>query len=303
MSDARGKKSAPRPKPVTAASLRRMSLPRPDEGGDKESRGRVMVVGGAVSVPGAIVLAGIAALRVGAGKLQLATSRSVAPLVGVTVPECLALGLPETKAGGIAPRAAAAILERAARAEALLIGPGMMDPDAVRKLVSAVLAEVDRPALVLDAGALAGLANERGALKRLRGRVVVTPHAGEMAGMLGIGKDEVDADPAGTACRAAADLGIVVALKGSETHVATPDGALYRYAGGSVGLATSGSGDTLAGLVAGLAARGAEPAVAACWGVFLHGEAGNVLGRTRPLGFLARELLDEVPAIMAGLAK
>jgi NAD(P)H-hydrate repair Nnr-like enzyme with NAD(P)H-hydrate dehydratase domain len=120
-----------------------------------------------------------------------------------------------------------------------------------------------------------------------------------MATMLGVERDEVVADPRAVALRAARELGAVVALKGPTSTIAAPDGTLYEYRGGSVGLATSGSGDTLAGVVAGLAARGASPAQAAAWGVYLHGEAGNVLARTiGRVGFLARELLDEVPKLM-----
>ena len=141
-------------------------------------------------------------------------------------------------------------------------------------------------------------------LRHLGGRAVLTPHAGEMASLLGQDKTHVERDPAGAARRAAADLGAVVALKGASTHIADPAGTLLRYDGGRVGLATSGSGDTLAGLVAGLAARGAAPLDAAAWGVFLHGEAGNALARrVGPIGYLARELLDEVPPIMARLAQ
>jgi NAD(P)H-hydrate repair Nnr-like enzyme with NAD(P)H-hydrate dehydratase domain len=116
-------------------------------------------------------------------------------------------------------------------------------------------------------------------------------------------KAEVTSGPLAVARRAAAELRCVVALKGSETFVAAPDGEAYRYASGGVGLATSGSGDTLAGIVAGLAARGADPLRAAMWGVALHGGAGNVLAkRVGPVGFLARELLDEVPGVMRALS-
>ena len=95
---------------------------------------------------------------------------------------------------------------------------------------------------------------------------------------------------------AAERFGVVVALKGAESWIATPDGALLRYDGGDVGLATSGSGDTLAGVVSGFAARGADALTAAAWGVFVHGAAGRVLARRMGrVGFLARELLDEIP--------
>jgi hydroxyethylthiazole kinase-like uncharacterized protein yjeF len=139
-------------------------------------------------------------------------------------------------------------------------------------------------------------------LLRQLGRAVLTPHAGEMASLLGIEKEAVEDDPATVAREAAARFGVVVALKGPETWIAEPDGTLYHYSGGSVGLATSGSGDTLAGIVAGLAARGASAAHAAVWGAYLHGAAGQALARRlAPIGYLARELLDEVPGVMRRL--
>ncbi len=295
--------AAKRVRAVTPALLRRLPLPRPDDRGDKEERGRVLVVGGATEMPGALVLAGVAALRAGAGKLQLATAESVAGLVAVTVPEARVRGLAGTPAGGIDPAAAAGLAEQAGRADALLVGPGMVDADAVAALVLRLLAAVEGPVVVLDAEAMACLGAARSTLHRLEGRAVVTPHAGEMAGLLGLAKEEVEADPPGVARRAAAELRCVVALKGSETYVAAPDGEAFRYASGGVGLATSGSGDTLAGIVAGLAARGADPLRAALWGVALHGGAGNVLAkRMGPVGFLARELLDEVPRVMRALS-
>jgi ADP-dependent NAD(P)H-hydrate dehydratase len=132
---------------------------------------------------------------------------------------------------------------------------------------------------------------------------VVTPHAGEMASCLKAEKTEVAGDPAATARRAAELFRCVVALKGAETVIALPDGECYRNRAGNVGLATSGSGDTLGGIVAGLAARGAAPVQAAVWGVHLHARAGDRLARRiGPLGFLARELLDEIPGLMAKLS-
>ena len=109
------------------------------------------------------------------------------------------------------------------------------------------------------------------------------------------------ADRLGAAREAASRLQVVVAMKGGATFVVTPQGQAWSYGSGNVGLATSGSGDTLAGIVAGLLARGAAPVAATLWGVFLHGEAGAKLARSRgPIGFLARELLAEIPFIMAG---
>jgi hydroxyethylthiazole kinase-like uncharacterized protein yjeF len=286
---------------ITEESLRRWPLPEP-EGGDKEGRGRVLVVGGAVEMPGAIILAGTAALRAGAGKLQMGTCRSIVQAVGVAVPEALVFGLDETAAGGIAAATAPSVAQRMNQAQAALVGPGMVDPDAVAEFMRRLAPLVEQPALILDAEAMSFIADAPDALHHLAGKVIMTPHRGEMASLLGIEKDAVSADPLETVRRAAREWRAVVALKGAETYIATPDGEIYCNQSGNVGLATSGSGDTLAGVIAGLAARGASPIQAAAWGVFLHGSAGDMLAKTRGrLGFLARELLAEIPPIMARL--
>lgn len=287
---------------IDADLLRSMPLPRHGADADKDERGRILVVGGSRAVPGALLLSGVAALRAGAGKLQLATVASAAVQIGVAVPEALIMALAETADGNIAADALDGIAHRLGRCDALLIGPGILDEEAATAVtLSALVAE--GPAFVLDAGALCNLRAEAGVLHRHAGRVVMTPHAGEMARMMGLDAEEIAAHPAGIATRAAAELGAVIVLKGGCTVIAAPDGRTWQYARGQVGLATSGSGDTLAGVIAGLLARGAEPHEAAIWGVYLHGEAGNRLSQILgPVGFLARELLAEIPPLMAELA-
>ena len=284
---------------VTREFLRSRTLPQPSDDGDKDQRGRVLVVGGSVEVPGAALLAGIAALRAGAGKLQIATGRSAAPHLGLAVPEALVAGLPETEVGGLDPSAADLLVARVRRCDAVLVGPGMMDEGAVLALTARLLAEMPAIPLALDAACLIELAAAREALQPHAGRVVITPHAGEMAALLGVDRDAVVSAPLPHARKAASLLKVVVVLKGGRTHIVTPQGEAWTYTEGSVGLATSGSGDVLAGIVAGLLARGAPPADAAIWGVTLHGEAGNRLStRLGPLGFLARELLTEIPGVL-----
>ena len=295
----KSRRSSARATMVTRALLRGWPLPVPDSDDDKESRGRVLVVGGEVSIPGAVVLAGIAALRAGAGKLQIATCRSIAPTIGVAVPEALALGLDETPNGTIAESAAMSLRPLTEDADAVLIGPGMRIGDDSTRFVVKLLPECAGLSVVLDAGGLGVLKSSPNALMPFGGNAIITPHTGEMADVLGIEKSEIDASPGDTALDAAKTLGAVVTLKGSNTFIATPDGDLFRYQIGDVGLATSGSGDTLAGIVTGLVARGSDPLHAALWGVFLHGAAGNVLAkRIGRIGYLARELLDEIPALM-----
>jgi ADP-dependent NAD(P)H-hydrate dehydratase len=290
--------------PVTDALLRSMPLPRHQEGEDKDQRGRVLVIGGSVETPGGALLAGLAALRAGAGKLQIATCRSVAPQLAVAVPEARISGLEETPEGGISPMAAEALAERCGRTDVVLLGPGMMGSDASSRLTRRLLELASDSCFVLDAAALHELDDCRDMLRSRAGRIVLTPHAGEMASLLDVERDMVLADPLAAAQDAVTRLQAVVAMKGGCTFIADPQGRAWSCDHGNVGLATSGSGDTLAGIIAGLLARGAAPTEATLWGVYLHAEAGMRLARTRgPIGYLARELLAEIPGIMADLQK
>jgi len=287
---------------ITPAFLDGIPLPAL-RSGDKEARGRVLVVAGCTELPGAALLTGLGVLRAGAGKVQIATCASVATHLAVAIPEARVLGLPETNTGAIAPQAATALVPRAAACAVVVVGPGMIDEAASGALVAQLLDGLGGPSIVLDAAAMGDLPARRGLLDRHRSRIVITPHPGEMASMMGMSKDEVEAQPHEVALLASASLGVVVVLKGAETWIAAPDGAAWVFRSGCIGLATAGSGDVLAGVLGGLIARGAEPVRAAAWAVHLHGEAGRRLSRSQgPVGFLARELLDEIPRIMAGHA-
>lgn len=283
-------------------------LPRPDEDDDKEARGRTLIVGGSRQVPGSVLLAGLAALRSGAGKLQVATSESVAPSLAVALPEARVIGVDEDEDGWVSAGAAPAVAEAAGRADAVVLGPGMSGPDAVSRILETIVARYHdggrRPTLVLDAVAVGCLPRQEMSelLAPLEGRVVVTPNLAEIAIFLGCQPDEVPDDRAGVAAKVAAELGAVVALKGGVTFTAGPDGRRFGDGAGNVGLATSGSGDVLAGLIGGLAARGADPLQAAVWAGHVHAAAGGRLAeRVGPIGYLARELLDQVPLVLRDL--
>jgi hydroxyethylthiazole kinase-like uncharacterized protein yjeF len=290
-----------RPVAVTAALLRRWQLPQPGDDADKQDRGTVLVIGGAAEIPGALLLAGVAALRAGAGKLQLAAPRSVAAALGVAVPEARVFALPETSDGFLDRKSAARAVECAGTTNVVLIGPGMLNEDAIRGFMEVAIPRLSGKKLVIDAVALTAL---RGGRFRFTEdtEAVLTPNVGEMAGMTGATKESVEADLRGAAMSVAEKFNAVVALKGAETIIATPYGEVFRYSEGDVGLATSGSGDVLAGILAGLLARGATLDQAAVWAVYLHGAAGNRLKRrVGPVGFLGRELSEDVPALMSGM--
>ncbi|MBB4598397.1 NAD(P)H-hydrate dehydratase [Xanthomonas arboricola] len=287
--------AASRVRMLTAAALRAMPLPAP--GGDKEQRGRVLIVGGSMRVPGAVLLAGEAALRTGAGKLQIATAASVAPGMALAVPEALVLGLAQNGQGEIV-RGHRALDGAMAACDAAVIGPGMASSATTTAMVRRA-AEQAVCTLVLDAGALS-----RGLRAPIGRPFVLTPHAGEMATLAGDDKAAVEAAPGAYALKFAQKLRSVVIVKGPDSFIAGPDGVVWMHRGGASGLGTSGSGDVLAGLIAGFAARGCDALTAALWGVFVHAAAGRQLARRiGPVGFLARELGLEVPGILDRLAR
>ncbi len=284
---------------LDAAALKAWPLPGIADDADKEDRGRILVVAGSREIPGAALLAATAALRAGAGKLVIATAASVASAMALSMPEARVVGLPETPDGGFDVRGVAQLESIAAECACVVIGPGMMDEDAGSAFVAALLPSLTHCTVVLDA--LAMSAAQR--VKRFDQPVLLTPHAGEMAHLTGRSKQEISADPQGTALEAARQWNVVVALKGATSVIATPDGRLWIHRGGEAGLATSGSGDTLAGMIGGLAARGASPEQACAWGIMLHAGAGARLASRGPLGFLARELPAEVPAVLSQLGE
>jgi ADP-dependent NAD(P)H-hydrate dehydratase len=269
--------------------LRTWPLPDLSDGESKEDRGRVLIVGGSREIPGAALLAAYASLRSGAGKLHVALPEPAAVGLALALPEARVTALLTTPRGEIAA-ADDDILAAASACDALLAGPGMAATDTSRRVAAQLVARA--AASVLDAGALGAATDGR--------LVVVTPHFGEMAQLANCAKEEVARNPAALARDYARDQNVIVALKSATTYVVSPDGVVWKHHGGTIGLGTSGSGDVLAGVVAGLIAQGAQPDQAAVWGVVLHGAAGARLAeRMGPLGFLAREIADELPLLRA----
>lgn len=291
--------------PVTlnAALLRDFPLPYHPDDDDKEGRGVLLIIAGSRELAGAALLAGVAGLRAGAGKLQIATAESISIPLAVAVPEARVIPLKETGEGCIDESEIAALLEHAEGADAIVLGCGLQHGAPLERLLDALLGRGMDVPLILDAAVLGSLSGRAGLLKAWKGGAAVLPHSGEMARLLDCEIEEVAADPLAAARRASETLGVTALIKGEYSHIVSPDGQAFRFKGGGVGLATSGSGDTLAGIVGGLCARGADPLTATLWGVYLHGEAGRRLtSSVGRVGFLARELLDLVPPLMEGRA-
>jgi len=281
------------PVKLDQAALQSHSLP-PVVDGDKETKGRILVLAGSRDVPGAALLTATAAMRAGAGKLCIVTVASVAPQLGVAMPEGMVVGLPEDGDGGFAAAAVKQIARQAERVDAVVGGPGMASGDVCGQIADVLLQTPAR--LALDAALLHSLQPAPGARTTVP---VLLPHAGELASLLDCDEEEIEREPIRCGLRAANLYEAIVLVKGTVSHVVTPDDQAWTYDGGAPGLGVSGSGDVLAGIVGGLLARGAEPLNALLWSVWLHGEAGARLAdKVGPIGFLAREISDEVPALL-----
>ena len=286
------------PRPLDLAGLGQFPLPAMPRQTDKNSRGRVLVVGGGAWGPGAALLCGLAALRAGAGKVQVAAADRFASALAIAFPEAAILTVPSTSEGEFLIDATEVLTSHVVEADAIIVGPGMLDKDVAAAIAIGLAACPGSGSFVLDAGALTGLQLES-ALGSSQGRLVLTPHAGEMASLLGREIGVIEADPLTPAREVATALKAVVIMKGPHTFVVSPDGSAWLHRDGVVGLATSGSGDVLSGVVGGLLARGAPALSAAAWGVCVHARAGRRLSASvAETGFLARELLAEIPAII-----
>ncbi len=281
---------------LDAALLKRHPLP-PIGSGDKDERGSILLIAGSREVAGAPLLTALGAMRAGAGRLQIATVGSAAPGLATAMPEAMVTGMAEGRDGGFAPSTVKLLAERAGKADVVVAGPGMRANASTGKLAASLAGTCHK--LVLDAALLHVLPERRAEVVRKEMPAVLLPHAGEMASLLDCEAEEVEADPVAAGRRCADRYDSVTLVKGVSSHVVTPEGELFRYEGGGPGLGISGSGDTLAGIVGGLLARGAGPLTALLWGVWCHGEAGRRLGkRIGTLGYLAREIVDEVPGVL-----
>jgi ADP-dependent NAD(P)H-hydrate dehydratase len=283
---------------VTPQLLREWALPEPGSG--KHGRGQVLVVGGTSTTPGAVLLSAESALRAGAGKLTVAVVEVVARRLGVALPEALVAGLPGDDSGHPSLEAADPLVEEIEQADVALLGSGFTDPERSSRLLADVVPRVST-SLVVDALGTAYLTDHPTGLHHLDGRAVLTVNLSELGHVAGVDPDDVE--PRHHAAQVAARSRMVVLCGGVEKHVATPAGEQWVVQGGGPGLGVSGSGDVQAGIVAGLLARGADPAQAAVWGAYVHARAGERLAVTvGTVGYLARELPHEVPAVLTELA-
>jgi hydroxyethylthiazole kinase-like uncharacterized protein yjeF len=272
----------------------RARLPERPRSANKGTFGRVLVVAGSAGYVGAARLAAEACYRAGAGLVTMACTRAVQQMLAASIAEATWLPL-DDEDGAIAAWNVDLIRERLSGYDVLLIGPGLGQAAGTRSLVDGVLSALpdNVRACVVDADALAGLPDRA---RRVHTPCVLTPHPGEMSRLLATPVAAVQADRLGMAMSAAADWGQTVVLKGAHTIVAAPDGRGAISPHANPLLASAGTGDVLAGAIAGLLAQGMAPFDAAACGVFLHGLAAEELGADLgDRGLLASDLLPGLP--------
>jgi NAD(P)H-hydrate epimerase len=270
-------------------------IPRRDVRSTKFTSGRVLVAGGSRGLTGAPCLSALAAARAGAGYVSVLVPDSLAQIFEGRLLEAMTIALPDEEGAHTAAGVQGAAEAAAARGGALVLGPGLGRSEGARDFVHGLLGAVS-VAVVLDADGLNAFAGD---IDSLAGRAaVLTPHDGELGRLLGLDGGEVAAARLGHARAAAARAGAVVVLKGDDTLVAAPDGRVAVSPGATPALATAGTGDVLAGVVAAMLAKGLEPFTAAAAAVRLHALAGvHAAVRRGAEGVIASDVIDSLAAV------
>lgn len=269
-------------------------LPQRPPDANKGTFGRVLIVAGSRGMSGAAVLCSTAALRGGAGLVRLAVPEGILTIVAAANPCYTTAPLPQDARGHLSAAALPELLELMRGNSVAALGPGLGQNVELSDTIATILEQTTTP-LVLDADALNNLVDRLDALRKHRGSIVITPHPGEFARLLGCDIDAVQARRQELAAEFARTHGVVVVLKGHGT-VVTDGRRVYVNTTGNPGMATGGTGDVLCGLIAALLGQKLEAFAAAQLGVYLHGRAGDLtreqIGET---SLIATDLLDYLP--------
>ncbi len=286
----------------TVNQLPRLTPRRPDS--NKGNFGKVLVVAGSRGMSGAAVLCGSAALRGGAGLVKIAAPAEIQPIVASGNPCCMTIALPHDDQGRLSPDALPALVALAQANDVVAVGPGLGQSPGLTSLLTDFVGHCAIP-LVLDADGLNAFAPAQGTqLLSRRGPTVITPHPGEFARLLHIDVPTVQANRQELALRFAADVHVIVVLKGHETIV-TDGHRVYRNTTGNAGMASGGSGDVLTGLTAALLgqaqSQGWDPFQAAQLAVHVHGKAGDLArNHLGEMGMIATDIVSCLPRALQG---
>ena len=279
--------------------------------------GHILIVAGSLRYSGAGVLASAAALRCGAGLVTLGMPKSLCPaIIKIKPKEVMLLPLPQTADIALAASAYRKIKESAEAVEVLALGPGLSQNKSAQKLARALVSGINKP-MVIDADGLnalvgnlnllrepktesfdfrLGLGTERSRSAANRKPRILTPHPGEMARLLGTSVKSVQAKRKEVAKKFAQDHKVTLVLKGHWTVVASPEGRIYINKTGNPGMASAGSGDVLAGMIAAFLGQGLRPFDAARHAVYIHGLAGDLAAKEKTqVGMIASDIVEKIP--------
>jgi hydroxyethylthiazole kinase-like uncharacterized protein yjeF len=256
----------------------------------KGDYGHLLVISGSPGKTGAATMVCQGALRIGTGLVTLGIPATLNPILEVKLTEAMTEPLPDLATGYLSTESLVRIKDLLEEKTALALGPGISTQPHIQELILELLPQIKVP-MVIDADAITALALRREVLKECKSPIVLTPHPGEMARLMGTTTKVIQDDRMGVAKDFADSYGCIVVLKGNRTVIASPQGEIYINPSGNPGMASGGTGDVLTGMIGGLLAQGISPLEASKWGVYLHGLAGDI----------AREKVGEIPLIASDI--
>ncbi len=278
----------------TDRNIVKKAVYRRSDDANKGMLGSLLMICGCYGMAGAAVMAGKASLRCGIGLLKCAVVKSIYSIMASQLYEGVFFPLNQTADGKLSKSNIEFLLTEASRSSAVLIGCGLSVCDDTKQIVDDFIKNCETP-IVLDADGLNCIAENPDVLKNKRSEIIITPHPGEMARLVGTNAQEINRNRVKTAVDFSENYGVVTVLKGAGTIIASPDGRVLINRTGNSGMATGGSGDVLAGMTAALLAQGANPCDAAAAAVYLHGLAGDIAAeKFGKISMLPTDLIDEI---------
>lgn len=276
-------------------------IPKRQDDSNKGTYGKILVVAGSRGMTGAACLTGGAALRSGAGLVYLAAPSSLVSIYAGALIEAVTIPLEDENKGFLTSEAIPGILKQLGKVSVAAVGPGLSSGNETRDVVYSIIENSEVP-IVLDADGINLVAEDLSVLKKRRNQIVITPHPGEMARLVGASVKEVQEDRLNVARTFSKEWGVITVLKGSRTVIASPEGEIYINTTGNPGMSTGGSGDVLTGIIAGLIGQGLKPLDASIAGVYLHGVCGdNIAAKKGEHGLIAGDLVQEIPFVILDL--
>jgi hydroxyethylthiazole kinase-like uncharacterized protein yjeF len=266
-----------------------------DRDAHKGDFGHLLVIAGSLGKAGAAVMAAKGALRSGAGLVSVATPIGLVPIIQQQVFEAMCIPAGESIDGTLGIGSEKELLNASGTMSACAIGPGLTTHYETVQVVKDLIQRITVP-MVIDADGVNALAGNPGILLKAKAPVVLTPHPGEMARLLGVSAADIQRDRINVAQGFAEEYGVTLVLKGAGTVIATPQGDVFINSTGNPGMATGGAGDVLTGMIGSMLAQGYGPTRAACLAVYLHGLAGDLAaGEKGEAGMIAGDVIEKIP--------